>query len=121
MLKLIFIITALIIMVGCNNVHSQGRTETTNKIDNAEVSAALKVAIEIQDFRLFVRATRGIEIPGLIVNEFQEAAKLCGTKYMPNTTDNIKDEQDKALQKKLYSDMAQYNKKMWQVCKKQQK
>lgn len=119
MLKYIVIAFFLSTTISCSTAFSQDAQEsiaTKRESVSAALSQALALAEQAQDYRLLVTATRGINVPGLEQSDIKSAVALCGKKYMLNTGDVIKTEQDRIDREKVIVYMRQYNEKMWLLC-----
>jgi len=102
------------IVSGCS--HSQ--EHKVNSVSLSNLAIEIESAIANKDFRLYATSGRRVTIPSTSSAEFTEVKSACGLKYLANTGDVIKSEEQRSLRKVNIDYMIAYNKKMLLICRK---
>ena len=125
MIKLFSLIPLVLLNIGCS---SEVAPEHVNAIDSKPeqvvieqaTSNALRegvaLAVQENDYRLFVTSGRSKSIPGVSASDYQRVIELCGEKYMPATGDVLTSEKQRLARKQAVDYMKGYNKEMLTLC-----
>jgi len=97
--------------------HFYNSSDSENKVEFA-VELALDKAIANKDFRFFATSGRRITLPGVIENEKELLISQCGVKFMPDTGDVLKSEQQRMERKLKVVYMTEYNQRIMRSCRK---
>jgi len=90
--------------------------------EDDESALALKIENEIaqakmdKDFRLYAFSGRRVTIPGLSREEADRAKTRCGTKFMPDSGDVIRTEQQRLERRAKFDFASGYNRQMYRLC-----
>ena len=88
-------------------------------VEYADAKAEANFAIQKQDFHLLALNNKGISVPGIDLKNYalNELEQQCGLKILANSGDEITDEDELALRKKLFAFAAQYNQLVLVACR----
>jgi len=78
-------------------------------VESADANGDALRAIEAGDYRLFVAAGRGQNVPGLSVEENTRYRSICGEKLIPGTTDVVRGDRHLQLLQAAYRYAEEYN------------
>ena len=106
---------------------SDGSAEKTSEmtevepvdIEYADAKAEANFAIQKRDFHLLALNTKALSVPGIDLNNYAlaELEQQCGLRILANSGDEITDEDELAMRKKLFAYAAQYNQLVLIACK----
>lgn len=101
-----------------NEPAQQDHLSALRWVETADVQTDAQAAIVKKDYRLFVVATRGKNMPGVpSVDDYNRAEQRCGIQYLPGSTDVVKGEQHLALLQRAYRYAETYNQLMLNHCR----
>ncbi len=110
------VLSSLVWVVGCNvtadekaNTPKSDYIERLSWVESADAKQDAKAAIAKQDYRLYVMSGRGQRTPGLSADQMLDLKQRCGTKYVPGSTDVVKDDEQLRLLEQLDSYAEEYN------------
>ena len=88
-------------------------------IEYADAKAEANFAIQKQDFHLLALNNKALSVPGIDLNNYAlaELEQQCGLKILANSGNEISDEDELAMRKKLFAYAAQYNQLVLIACK----
>ena len=119
----VFVFTALI--MGCYVTAKEDPAEpqpdhmaALQWVKAADVKRDVKQALDNKDYRLFVLVGRGANAPGINAKEANQLKQLCGTKFLPGSTDFVIDQQQLNLLNLAYAYAEIYNQMMAKNCSK---
>ncbi len=99
------------LIYGCSQTKVQAVLEEDNVTDE------LRKALFKSDIRLLVTSSRRVYAPGIASSEQSGLLTTCGSKYVPDTGDVVKNKQEHDKRKHKILFMTNYNKKMAIHCK----
>lgn len=90
----------------------------TKQLSETEKGIALKVraAVASEEFELLAFSGRRTVIPGLEQYDVEALTSQCGIKYVENSGDVIRGQQQKSDRSALYERTSKYNIMMYQYC-----
>ena len=125
MARLCIVISSLL-LAGCNVTNDEKASPPVTDLPDELASLAWVTladaekdagkAIANQDYRLYVVASRGENVPGVDSSTSRQLKQRCGKQYIPGSTDAIKSDQHLAALKQAYAYAAQYNQIMVRHC-----
>lgn len=81
-----------------------------------ELSQAIELAKQNNDYRMLVTSGRNMSIPGVEASDYQRVITLCGKKYNEQTGDIIRTTAQREARKQIISFMQQYNEQILPLC-----
>lgn len=87
-------------------------------VKTADVKRDVKQAFDNKDYRLFVLVGRGANAPGINTKDANQLKQLCGTNFLPGSTDFVIDQQQLNLLNQAYAYAETYNQMMAKHCSK---
>ena len=76
----------------------------------------IEQAVERNDYRLLALASRRLVFPGLEQEDTAKLKKMCGVRYVDNSTDIIKSTEDKQKRRDAYALAKSFNQAMLKHC-----
>ncbi|MPY26216.1 hypothetical protein FM037_17150 [Shewanella psychropiezotolerans] len=113
LMSMVISLMAMIQLCGCEN-QSQLEMDPVQ----IKVAEAVKEAELLGDYRLYATTGRRMTLPGISMNDNQQAKALCGVQYMIETGDVISTEEQRDKRKYLIDFMTSYNQVIFEKCKK---
>jgi len=80
------------------------------------IDEEVEKALSQSDYRLYATSGRRIVYPGIVSEKFNKVMEQCGRKFMADTGDVIRSEQQKMDRKQKLAYMALFNKRMIVNC-----
>ncbi|WP_281560227.1 hypothetical protein [Thalassomonas sp. RHCl1] len=111
-MKSLIVILFVGLLSGCSKSNVAGPVEKAQ----SNVAQAIEQALKNQDFRLYASTGRSLVLPGISGAGRKKALALCGHKPMKGTGDVIKQEKQRGEMKKKFAFMAEYNRRMLEIC-----
>lgn len=102
-------------LVGCGGLSKKTAEETSENTMTNKVAEAISQAKKQGDYRLLATKGRRMVIPGLEKQQ-DEAIKHCDFKYLENTGDILRSEQQRIERSERYQFASDYNKAIYQLC-----
>jgi hypothetical protein len=110
------VLLMLIAITACDEQIAGGDKKVLNSRSEQQLSAALAQAKANNDLRLFATKGRRLVIPGIEVQQYEKIKSRCGVKYIENSGDVLKDQQDKNRRRQNYQFAVDYNQKIITLC-----
>lgn len=117
----VFVFTVLI--MGCYATAKEeptqpqpSHTASLQWVKTADVKHDINQALDNKDYRLFVLVGRGANAPGIKAKDANRLKQLCGTQFLPGSTDFVIDQQQLDLLSQAYVYAKTYNQMMAKYC-----
>jgi hypothetical protein len=117
----VFVFTVLI--MGCYATAKEEPTQpqpshiaSLQWVKTADVKHDINQALDNKDYRLFVLVGRGANAPGIKAKDANRLKRLCGTQFLPGSTDFVIDQQQLDLLSQAYVYAKTYNQMMAKYC-----
>jgi hypothetical protein len=107
---------ALTLLVAACSSNNPANDPDSNPTLDTRISTEVALAITKHDYRLIAFTGRRITIPGLSPENMKSAQNICGTKFMADTGDVIRSEQERMARKYKYEFAAGYNRQIYRLC-----
>ena len=117
LIKALVCLPLAFIFFGCST--AQGEKVNTSVLTHLDKE--IEQAIANNDFRLYGTSGRRLTIPSINNDKVDSIKERCGIKFLPNTGDVIKSEEQRAERKKNIEYLELYNERMLTLCQKSQK
>lgn len=78
-------------------------------VEAADARSDAERALQVGDYRLFVPAGRGRNVPGLAAEDGARYRQTCGEKLLPGTTDFVESDRHLQLLQAVYRYAGEYN------------
>lgn len=95
---------------------TQLSTNNTTQTVKLNAKHSIQQAIENNDYRLLHSKGRRIVVPGLEKIELSLLKSQCGLKALKNSSDVMKNDQQRQQRKTLYTYAKQFNQAMYAIC-----
>jgi hypothetical protein len=135
--KVLFVILTFFISFGLSSCSSNSNSSTEGTVEtsiNVQPDKSEKAMVEEsdlilknelanallnKDFRLYATSGRRVTFPGVLVEDTEFVNRYCGKKFMANTGDVIRSEEQKTLRKQRVKYAKKYNQLMLKYCQKE--
>lgn len=114
-----------VLIMGCNVTAKEEPTQpqpshmaSLQWVKTADVKQDVKQALTIKDYRLLVLIGRGANALGINAKDADRLKLLCGTKFLPGSTDFVIDQQQLNLLDQAYAYAKIYNQSIAPHCSK---
>jgi len=91
-------------------------SSTTGVSAQQRLDEAIALAKSTHDFRLFATKGRRFTIPGIETKQISTVKKLCGVKFLADSGDVLKNEQDRADRRVNYQFALKFNQVVYTYC-----
>ncbi|MFY8299632.1 hypothetical protein AAEU28_12765 [Pseudoalteromonas sp. SS15] len=108
MIKLTSIALLAGCLVGCAYT-AQPTQASAQQSSQREITKQIKQALEKNDYRLLALASRRLVFPGLEQEDSATLKTICGVRYVDNSTDIIKNTEDKQKRRDAYAFAKSFN------------
>lgn len=115
MIKLTSIALLAGCLVGCAYT-AQPTQASAQQTSQREMTKQIEQAVERNDYRLLALASRRLVFPGLEQEDTAKLKKMCGVRYVDNSTDIIKSTEDKQKRRDAYALAKSFNQAMLKHC-----